>query len=429
MRTIFIFLVLFPFACLSQNLKRQASWPFRFTLIDEGLVLAQSVDPQSIAAKAGLREGDQIISINNQKLSDLNSIEKAKSEIKAGATVTLMVVRSGEKRTISFKAPMKPYETIEGIEVKHGEVKTSFGYYVQTITTLPVKRPEKLPALFFVGWLSCDPVETNPSNMDGWAQLIQDFAAKSGMAFMRVEKPGLGDSQGPDCSQCDLSHELAAYASAFKAFKRMSFVDSTQMFVFGGSIGGALAPVLMQNEKLKGMIVANTFSRTWFEHFMDFERTRLELSGSPFSTVNKSMTLFAEFYTNYLIHQNTPGEIVTKEPHLKEIWYDEPSSQFGRPSAYHQQVQQLDVSGAWEKINFPVLVLYGEYDWIMSRYEHDYIVHVVNETHPGNATLQVIPQMDHHFSVYKSPQEAFESSYINYSKEALPIVMNWIKSR
>jgi pimeloyl-ACP methyl ester carboxylesterase len=410
-----------------QNLKRQASWPFRFSVQESGSAIITTLDLQSSAAKVGLRDNDQIVSINGRRIPDQQSVAQVKKEIKGGDAVAIVVKRGAKEITVSFIIPARPLEKYEGVDVTYGEVKTQFGYHVQTITTRPARTKTKLPGIFFVGWLSCDPVEVNPANLDGWAQLIQDFAAKSGMVFMRVEKPGMGDSGGPDCDQCDLEHDLAAYRAGFAAFKKMSFVDSTQLFVFGGSIGGALAPVLMQNEKLKGIIVANTFSRSWFEHFMDFERGRLELSGNA-SVVNTSMQLFPEFYTDYLIKKQTPGEVIKQKPYMAKVWYDEPTSQFGRPARYHHQVQQLDVAGAWQKLKSPVLVIYGQYDWIMSRQEHEYIVHLVNGIRPGTASLQVIPNMDHHFSIYKTPQEAFDGSYINYSKEVFPMIMNWIRS-
>ena len=138
------------------------------------------------------------------------------------------------------------------------------------------------------------------------------------------------------------------------------------------------------------------------------------------------MKLFTEFYADYLLHKMTPGDVIKAKPYLKDVWYDEPTGQFGRPASYHHQVQQLDVPGAWQKINYPALIICGEYDWIMSIQEHEYIEHIVNATHSGNGELKIISQMDHHFSNYKNRQEAFEGAYINYSTEAFTLIFNWI---
>ena len=42
------------------------------------------------------------------------------------------------------------------------------------------------------------------------------------------------------------------------------------------------------------------------------------------------------------------------------------SQQYGRPPAYYQQLQDLDLMAAGRG-QVPVLALHGEYDWIMSR--------------------------------------------------------------
>jgi hypothetical protein len=73
----------------------------------------------------------------------------------------------------------------------------------------------------------------------------------------------------------------------------------------------------MQNENLKGIIVANTFSRSWFEHFLDFERTRLEFAGKSFAEINQIVKLFSEFYGDYLLKAKTPDEVLQSKPHLK----------------------------------------------------------------------------------------------------------------
>lgn len=410
----------------SQNLKRQAQWDFRLSQNDNGEIVARAVRAGSPVEKAGLKDSDVILSLNGFQTATPDAALMARNKIMEGDPVSISIKRAGKTIRVAFRAVARPLEKMDGVETLYSESKTNYGYYVRTITTRPVGASGKLPGILFVPWLSCDQVEINRENMDGWAQLIQDLATKSGMAFMRVEKPGLGDSQGPDCANCDLNEDLAAFRAGFTSFKRMAFVDSTKLFVVGGSIGGALAAILMKDEPLKGIVIANTFGRSWFEHFMDFERTRMELLGTSFPEINESMTLFSEFYVDYLIKKATPKTIIESKPHLKSIWYDGPTSQFGRPSQYHQQLQNLDVAGAMSKLSCPALVVFGEFDWIMSRPDHEYITHVINKSHPGRAELIVIPGMDHHFSVYKTREEAFEGSTVNYAQQAFSAIHKWM---
>src|SRR5207248_505671 len=106
-------------------------------------------------------------------------------------------------------------ESYPGIDVRLGSVSLADGTLLRTIVTRPTAASAKLPAVFFVGWLSCDSMES-PSDADGFAALIRRVVQRSGMLTFRVDKPGVGDSQG-DCSRTDFTRELESYRVAFRA--------------------------------------------------------------------------------------------------------------------------------------------------------------------------------------------------------------------
>ena len=69
-----------------------------------------------------------------------------------------------------------------------------------------------------------------------------------------------------------------------------------RFYLIGGSVGGALAPVLAREFKPRAIAVSGGFTRTWLEHMLDIERRRLVLSGKAPSEVNAAMRAFAGFY-------------------------------------------------------------------------------------------------------------------------------------
>jgi pimeloyl-ACP methyl ester carboxylesterase len=123
---------------------------------------------------------------------------------------------------------------------------------------------------------------------------------------------------------------------------------------------------------------------------LEHERKRLELSGKSPAEIDESMRAFIDFYSLYLNQGMAPAEAIRSKPALARFWYDEPGGQYGRSAVYYQQVQKLNVGAAWARISAPVLILYGEYDWIMSRGDQELIVDIVNSRHPGNASLPSI---------------------------------------
>ena len=133
---------------------------------------------------------------------------------------------------------------------------------------------------------------------------------------------------------------------------------------------------------------------------LDIERRRLTLSGSKASEVNAGMKGFAQFYDLTLRNGLTPAQAIERNPALGKLWYDAPAHQYGRPMRYYQQVQALDVEGAWERVTVPTLIVWGEYDWIMGRDEAERAAALLKARDPTLVTYVVRPGMDHHFDMY-----------------------------
>lgn len=64
-----------------------------------------------------------------------------------------------------------------------------------------------------MGWLSCDSTEyPDADTKDGLGILLRCLIEQSGYATVRLDKPGVGESQG-DCAKADFAEELSGYQS------------------------------------------------------------------------------------------------------------------------------------------------------------------------------------------------------------------------
>lgn len=101
----------------------------------------------------------------------------------------------------------------------------------------------------------------------------------------------------------------------------------------------------------------------------------------------------------------------------------------GRPTRYYQQVQALDVEGAWARVQVPTLVLWGEYDWIMGRDDQERIIAILGARDPALATYIVRHGMNHHFDVFASAKEAFAEENGTFDVGAAQAIVEWLRVR
>ena len=385
------------------------------------------VTPGTAAAEMGLAVGDRITKINRRVLENPIVFDAIYSGLRGGDTVRFEILRAAKAFEKQAKLPELPYEQFPGVEVTYGAVRTDAGYRVRMIVTRPSGARERLPGIFFAPWLSCDSVE-NPFGPggDGMMALLHALAKESGYVLMRVDPPGRGDSEGPTCSESDFTTELAGLRAAFGEFLKSENVDPQRIFVLGLSNGGGYAPLVPDGRKVAGYISIGGWSKTWFEHMLEFERKRLALAGAPPAEVTTKMQDYAEFYADYLIRKQTPGEIIRSKPQLAALWSDEPAHQYGRPAAYFQQLQELNLAAAWEKADAPALAIWGEHDWSMSREDHEAIARFGR---PGLSRFVALPRTTHGLRQNLSDEQSFQNfGSGSFNSAVVPLVLDWMKS-
>lgn len=333
-------------------------------------------------------------------------------------TVSLLLCASllSGARAVGQQTP--PREHFQNADILYDWVSNSRGDKVRTFITRPKKATGKVPVLFFVGWLSCDSVEYAHGETDGFGALLLRLIDQSGFATVRTEKPGVGESQGTPCNKADFQSELEGYQAAFDAMSKYEFIDRDRIFVIGLSNGGGFAPLVPRRHPVRGFIAAGSWGRTWYEHMIENERIRLTTSGKSAAEVNDAVKAFTQFYDLYLIQKQTPGEILRQRPQWKDLWYDESDGQYGRPAAFYQQLQALNLGQLWQDVDVPVLVIRGAKDTIMSRADSSAIADIVNAAHPGRGRYVDIDGMTHGFAVDGK-----------FHADLVKLILDWLKEQ
>ena len=126
--------------------------------------------------------------------------------------------------------------------------------------------------------------------------MMRRLIDQSGYATVRMDKPGVGESQGTPCNKADYQGELEGYQAAFDAMNKYDFIDTKQIFVVGLSNGGGVGPLVSRDHAVAGFVAASSWGRTWYEHMLENERVRLTTEKKSPAEVNDAVKAFTQFY-------------------------------------------------------------------------------------------------------------------------------------
>lgn len=327
-----------------------------------------------------------------------------------------------------------PRESYPNVDVIYDSVSTPGGERLRTIITKPREAKGKLPVIFVAGWLSCDTVEAPAGTKEATGLVFRGLAPLPGFSLFRVEKQGVGDSEG-NCAETDFESELAGYRAAFRALKDYPFIDPNQVYILGISNGGEFAPLVPETDaekvQVQGYVSVGGSGNTWFEHMLQIERRRFALMGKSPGEVTERMKKAVALYYEWLIKGKRVDQILKENPELAVLWPEgkDHAHLYGRPLAFYQQLQNLNLAAAWSRVKVPTLVLHGQYDWIMSREEHELIAQYVNANQPGAARFIEVPEMGHTFQHYLSFADAFHGKEAPFDPKAVQLITDWLKEQ
>lgn len=408
-------------AAAAADLPRRSYLGLQFDLTDTsgpGL-LVTAVFPDSTAALAGMRPGDRLTSVGG--VDELQAFDELRAELAhspAGSRIGLRWYRGKVVRRVSPPLSPLPTESVPDSVVRYYHV-TVDGVRQRLILSVPLQGAEAV--VFYVQGLGC-------SSMDFWfdpdnpvKQLIDGWAA-AGFATARVEKRGIGDSEG-DCATLDFDTERRGYAAAIAQLAELGFAERT--FLFGHSLGGVMAPGLV-GANVVGIMVYGTVAEPWYDYMMaNFERQD-RLAGLSDDEIEVGQKLRSEFQKGLLFEGLTPAELVERSPDaaaLDDVQLATDELYFGRSVAFFGQLAAVDPERSWRQVWQPVLALHGEYDWVSARADHERIARWT-----GGKFLS-LAGLDHGFLRYDSLAQSFVSRNAGeFGREIVGATVAWMRA-
>ena len=403
-----------------------------------GDVVIAEVRPGATAASVGIKPGDTVLSINGKALVKPGDFDATLRSTHAGATVRVQVRRGGAVLDLRGSAVPAPPEVYPGARVTYGAVPFHDGA-LRSILVEPAASSQN-PVVFFLQGFTCATIEARQPGGE-FDELARGFSS-AGIAFFRVEKPGVGDSDGSTrCGEIDMPTELDAFRAAYKRLIDSGYPPS-QIIILGHSLGGIEAPALASERPPRGVIVYGTVLRNWADYMQDLDRVQdfMATDEDPAAEYRRAEAdrpaIHDFFFANRSISQ-----IVEQHPELKSnmvalFGWDGTGKAYGRSEEFVRGISRLDLPSAWQGTKSYVLSLYGASDIIaLTGEDQRMIADLVNHYRPRTAEYVEVPGTMHLMDVVgdrnsyrRANKAAGQMTDGPFNPAVLQLMINWIKT-
>jgi pimeloyl-ACP methyl ester carboxylesterase len=336
--------------------------------MEEGGVYIRDVMPGMPAEKAGLQKGDRILSVDGERVAETVDVTSRLAKHKGGETARIEYQRGEAARIVPLVLQEWPREKGEAYDAAYGDV-TAGGNRYRTILTTPKSGPPRA-TVFIVQGVGCGSID-NPPGDSAYRALIESLSRR-GLATLRVDKPGTGDSEGGPCATASFQTEVDAYRAGLASLK------GGNVYLFGHSMGGIMAPLIAEAGPLKGIVVYGTVSSTWMQYSVENQRRQMRLRNEPFEEIEAEERETQKFVSDFYV-QKKPLE----------------TSMAGKYGKYFQDVNDVPLMNAWKKTNVPLLAVWGASDFLTDGSQHEWLAAAVNSWRPGTAKYVKLDGIDH----------------------------------
>jgi pimeloyl-ACP methyl ester carboxylesterase len=195
-------------------------------------------------------------------------------------------------------------------------------------------------------------------------------------------------------------------------------------------MGGVWAPILAAQEKVRGVMVYGTIGKPWAEYILENWRRQWLLEGRDPVRIERDLRHEYAMMYQLLVKDLSPMQIVAQHPHLRDRIYELTTDAdttdirhfFGRHYRFIQELDEINLTQQWQKVEAKVLVIWGRGDYVASRDDHQLILEIVNHYHPGNASYVEI-DADHWFEKAATFEESYARQRANTPGEFNPAAL------
>lgn len=352
------------------------------------------VTAESAAARAGVRPGDWLEFINGHAVSDARALASYVRTLPTGSPLVFAVVRHGEPLGLHGEMTALPVERLARAEVHLAHVRVG-DHRRRILWTTPKGFIPPYSTILYLPGLGTQSCELSADPDEPLRPCLEGFS-EAGFATLRIERSGIGDSEGPPFQTTNLFDDVAAYRAALDFLATNTGVKN--VFLFGHSVGGMIAPLLAgEGTDVQGVIAFGTSALRWVDCMVRTTRRQKRFAGMVGDELDAHVAAWEEMHMNVCRGGLSPEQVFAREPHLR--WLEGSAcrgeTMFGRHVSFFQQLERLDLAALWKTVAAHVLVMHGEFDWVCEPDEGRAIAEAIAEVDPSRVTFVEVPAVGH----------------------------------
>lgn len=392
----------------------------------------QGIVPGGAAEAAGLEAEDIIIKIGDNDVPTVQGFMTAIRSYGGGDKVAFTVKRGDKTITKDVTLGERPRETSDKYDVIYDSVDVG-GKHLRTYLTKP-KESGKFPGVLIIPSPSPQPVELLPQMEDHPYKKLVDGLTLAGIVTLRMDRFGVGDSEGGDPMATTLEMDGDAYRTAAQYLAKQPNVDPGRVFIFAMGMGSAVAPLAAKDSGVRGVA---TFGATIFrpakEGLTETLRRMLLLNDPEDGKIEDKTRLLTQYFK--LISEGAkPTEALKKVEGLAEVLEPLGGTQggdayvVGIPYGYFMEMERTNFADAWGEVTADVLALWGEADYQANRKDSELIAASVNKARSGSAEFKALPRIDHVGNNSVDQEDSYLSGYSanEFNPALIKAIAAWI---
>ena len=388
----------------------QAAEPDAADAADQGVIVGV-IAPNSSAEALGLALQDRIERINGLPIRDFDDIIALVANLEVGAELHMEVRRGDEPLSLHGQVKGRVRETSTNFEVIYGALDVGSADQPSVIRTITYRPPGATaqnphPVVFHIQGYNCASIDYG-SRPEVTVQQILVSLAEAGYVVHKQEKPGVGDSLGPDCDDIDFATEMAAFSAGLAFLHNLPYVDSDHVHIFGYSLGGVQGPLLARDHAVKSIIAYGATVDSWRDYMLDIYGRQSMIFGVPETQAALNRARVQPLIDAWLTTDRSWADIA-EDPELQPLLaaglvQAEGERIFGRHYRFFRGLNRENLAEAWRSINSHALAMHGSLDiQAIDSSWTDALVEIVHNPPERIAEAVILENAEHAFMVFES---------------------------